>query len=185
MGQCKGIAVNTRLSWAEEHHGREGVERLLATLTADQRAVLEARVLPHAWVPMNLFVALNVNADRLFGKGDLALCKTLGAWAAEKNLPKIFRMFYRLGTPMFVFEKAAKLWSQHYDTGQLVPNSPAANEIRLVLRDFDDPHRAHCLSVLGWAARSIEMSGGKNVVADETRCRTTGSLVCELRLKWS
>ena len=184
MANCKGIAVTTRLAYAEEHHAEEGLKQLVASLPIEFRALIEARVLPHAWVPMDLFIALNVNADRLFGAGDLALCQAMGGWAAEKNLPKLFRIFYRLGTPMFIFSKAAKLWSQHYDSGRMEPSSPGPNEVRLTIYDFEQPHRAHCLSVLGWAARSIQMSGGKQLGADELRCRTRGDACCELQLSW-
>ncbi len=185
MANCKGIAVLTRLTYAEVHHGAEGRKQLLESLEPAQRAMLEGHVLPHAWVPFDLFIALNVNADRLFGSGDLSLCRTMGAWSAEKSLPTLFRIFYRFGTPMFIFGKAAKLWSHHYDSGWLEPQSPAPNEVRLLIHDLQSPHRAHCLSVLGWAGRSIEMSGGKLVVQEETRCRTRGAPVCELRLTWT
>jgi hypothetical protein len=184
MANCKGLAVNMRLAYAERFHGQEGLAQLVASLTPEHRATIEARVLPHAWVPMDLFIALNVNADRLFGKGDLALCQGMGAWAAEKSLPTLFRIFYRLGTPMFIFGKAAKLWSQHYDSGWLEPMSPGPNEVHLLLHELQQPHRAHCLSVLGWAARSIEMSGGTLAGAEELRCRTRGDDVCDLSLRW-
>lgn len=184
MANCKGIAVTARLAYAEEVHGAAGLKQLLDSLSPEHRALVEGRILPHAWVPIELFIALNVNADKLWGSGDLALCQVLGAWAAEKNLPTLFRIFYRLGTPMFIFSKAAKLWLQHYDTGRLEPTSPGPNEVRLLLHDFGQPHRAHCLSVLGWAARSIEMSGGKLTACEEPRCRTRGDPFCELLLRW-
>lgn len=185
MANCKGLAVNMRFLWAQAHHGEEGRRRLIDALTPEHRALFDANILPHAWVPLGLFNDVNVCADRLFGTGDLALCVKLGAWAAEKSLPTLFRIFYRLGSPMFIFNKAAKLWSAHYDTGRLEPLNPAPNEVRLVLHDHGLPHRAHCLSVLGWATRSVEMSGGKVVISDEVRCRTKGDPVCELRISWN
>ncbi len=181
---CKGIAVNTRLTWVEEHHGEAGLSAVLGALSPEQRKMIDGRVLPHAWVPIELFIALNVAADQQFGKGDLALCVTMGAWAAEKTLPRVFKIFYRFGSPMFIFEKAAKLWSAHYDSGRLDPRSPAPDQIVLSLHDFATPHRAHCLSVLGWATKSIELSGGRVLAADERACRTRGAKCCELALSW-
>lgn len=185
MANCKGLAVQMRLQYAEAFHGAEGRRQLLAALSPEHRALVEGHVLPHAWVPMELFLALNVAADRLFGAGDLKLCEAMGAWAAEKSLPTLFRIFYRFGTPMFIFGKAAKLWSAHYDSGRLEPVSPAPNDIRLRLHDHAHPHRAHCLSVLGWARRSAEMSGAKVTVADELQCRTKGAPHCELKICWA
>jgi hypothetical protein len=184
MAHCKGLAVTSRLRWVEEHHGIEGLEKVKAALTPEHQALLAGHVLPHAWVPMALFTELNVAADRLFGAGDLKLCQTMGAWAAEATLPKVFKLFYRLGSPMFIFERAAKLWTAHYDTGSLHPSRDEAGTVHLIIKDVANPHRAHCLSVLGWAAKSIELSGSKVTLAEETRCRTRGDDCCEIQLAW-
>ena len=133
MANCKGIAVTSRFSWVEQNHGDEALRTLLDSLEPNHRARIDERILPHAWIPIGLFINLNVNLDRQFGSGNLAMCKTLGAWAAEKNLPSLFRIFYRLGTPMFIFTKASKLWSQHYDSGRLDAKSGQPNEVRLEL----------------------------------------------------
>lgn len=56
---------------------------------------------------------------------------------------------------------------------------------RLVLSDFGLPHRAHCLSVLGWARKSVELAGATVTYAEEERCRTLGHKDCELVLRWT
>ncbi len=184
MAHCKGIAVMARLRWVESHHGAQGLDRFLGALTPADRATLDGHVLPHAWVPLDLFIHVNEVADRLFGQGDLQLCVELGAWSAEQNLPRLFRLFYRLGTPMFIFNNAARLWSAHYDSGKLETWREESGLAHLVIKDFDQPHRAHCFSVLGWATKSVEISGAKVTQSLERRCRTRGDEVCELVVGW-
>lgn len=184
MVHSKGIAVTSRLHFVEEKYGPEGTGRLLAALTAEDRSLIDARILPHAWVPFDLFVRVNVEADRLFGKGDLKTCFEMGAYAAELSLPRVFKLFYRLGTPMFIFTKAAKLWSAHYDSGRLTATRDEQGLVHLEICNFGQPHRAHCLSVLGWAAKSIELSGAKVTRADEVKCRTWNHSACELVVGW-
>jgi len=183
MACCKGIAVTSRVKYVQEHHGEAGLGALLEALPED-RPLLEAHVLPHAWVPMDVFIRVNVAADRLFGRGDLKLCQEMGAWAAERTLPTLFKLFFRLGTPMFVFNKASKLWSAHYDTGTMVAERHGDGPAHLFIRDFAQPHRAHCLSVLGWASKSVALSGAKLARAEEPRCRTHGAPECELVVEW-
>ncbi|MCA2977955.1 MAG: hypothetical protein INH37_06700 [Myxococcaceae bacterium] len=185
MAHCKGIAVIARLKWVRRFHGDAGARRLHDALSAPTRDALERHILPHDWVPMRTFVEVNVAVDRLFGSGDLRLCKDLGAWAAQENLPRLFRLFYRLGTPGFMFERAAKLWSAHYDSGRLTLVLPTEKRAHLSLFDFAEPHRAHCLSVLGWAAKSVELSGARVVESDEARCRTRGDDRCEFVVSWA
>jgi hypothetical protein len=184
MSNVKGAAITARLRFVRERHGDAGLRRLLDEVSPAARAALDARVLPQAWVPYDHFVEVAVTADRLFGRGDLALCQEMGRHAAEVNLPTLYRIFYRLGSVQYILRKAAQLWSVHYDSGQLAAMEEGAGATRLEIVAFERPHRAHCLSVLGWAARSIELSGGTVLKAEEERCRTRGDESCEIVLRW-
>jgi hypothetical protein len=185
MANCKGIAVTARLRYAEVMHGEPGLRQLIDALEPQVRQVVDGHILPHAWVPMDVFVAVNVAADRLFGKGDLRLCQDMGAWAADRNLPKLFRLFYKLGSPAFVLTNAPKLWSAHYDSGHLEVVRKGEKSLELSVCEFAVPHRAHCLSVLGWVGKSIEISGGTLTRAEEVTCRTTGGKACTMAVQWS
>jgi hypothetical protein len=185
MSDVKGAAITARVRFVRERYGEEGYARLLDALSEPLRARLAGRILPHEWAPFELFVALNVAADRLFGAGDLALCYEMGRYSAEVNLPSLYRLFYRLGSPMFIFRKAARLWDVHYTSGRLTPVEERPGAVRLHVEDIAEPHRAHCLSVLGWASRSIELSGGRVDEATESACRTRGDPMCVMRVAWS
>lgn len=180
MPNVKGAAITARLRFLRERHGEGGLRRVLDALPPEERAMVDARILPQSWAPYRLFVHLSVEADRLFGKGDYALCYEMGRFAAEVNLPTLYRLFYKLGNPLFIMRRAAQLWSVHYDSGRMVPVEGEPGVIRLRIEDFESPHRAHCQSVLGWASKSIELSGGILSGAEEERCRTRGADACEL-----
>lgn len=184
MSNVKGAAITARLRFVQERYGGGALRRVLDALPRDEREVLERRVLPQEWVSYELFVDLSVAIDRACGAGDLKLCFELGKFSAHVNLPSIYKLFYRLGSPMFMFNKTSRLWRIHYDSGLLIPEEDGPNGVRLRIEDFEKPHRAHCLSVLGWAAGSIELSGGTIHRAVEDRCRTKGDRSCELALRW-
>lgn len=185
MAQVKGSAVTSRVRYVRERFGETAYRRLRDSLSPEHREILDGRVLPHAWVPYELFIAFNVEADRMFGKGDLALCFEMAKYGAEVNLPTLYRIFYRLNTPQFIFRKAARLWEVHYDSGKLIPVDETEHSIGIRIEDFAEPHRAHCLSVLGWAVRSTELSGAMVKDYAEDRCRTRGDVACEMRLSWT
>jgi hypothetical protein len=184
MAQVKGSAVLARLQFVNERFGHQAGAQLLEALPEADRRALQAHILPHSWVPYDLFIDLSVAIDQLFGKGDLALCYEQGRYAAEVNLPTLYRIFYRLGTPLFIFRKAARVWEVHYDSGRLIPLQESPNTVRIRIVDFERPHRAHCLSVKGWAARSVEMSGAMIESMSEERCRLWGDGSCEMSLTW-
>lgn len=185
MVQVKGSTITARVRWIREHHGEGAWIGLRDSLPDDDRIFLEGRVLPHTWVPYDVFLHLSIAIDRRFGAGDLELCRVVARYAAEVNLPTLYRVFYRFGTPTFILRKAARLWDVHYSSGRLEVEEIEAGHVVLRILDFERPHRAHCLAVLGWAERSTELSGATLRRAEETRCRTRGDDVCEMRLEWS
>ncbi|MBI2893331.1 MAG: hypothetical protein HYY06_07240, partial [Deltaproteobacteria bacterium] len=112
------------------------------------------------------------------------LCLEMGRFGATVNLPTIYRVFLRFGSPMFLLQKASRLWQVNYDSGALVATREGKQGARLRIEAFDRPHRAHCLSVLGWSSRAVELTGFKVVSAREEKCRTRGDEACELVLDW-
>lgn len=184
MSHVKGSAITSRVRFVQERYGEAGLRRVLDALPIASRARLEKRILPHEWIAFDTFVDINTVTDKLFGAGDLQLCIEMGRFGARVNLPTIYRLFYRFGTPLYIFRKAAHVWSVHYDSGRIRASEEGHGHIRIAIEQFDRPHRAHCLSVLGWAAGSIELSGGTVSSAEETACRTRGADACELALHY-
>lgn len=183
MSRVKGSAVTSRVRFIRERGGEDMLRAVRAALSESSRVQLERGVLPHAWVPFELFVELNVAADERLGRGDLLLCREMGRYGAKVNLPTLYRIFYRLGSLPFLLRQAARLWEVHYDSGRLdVDLRPG--EAALTITEFDTPHRSHCLSVLGWAEAAGELSGAKIIEAREVSCRAGGAAQCELFLRW-
>jgi hypothetical protein len=184
MPNVKGSAITSRTLWVRLHGGEEGVERLRASLSPKARAVVDEPPHKATWYPFDVFVELNTVIDKVFGKGDLSRVKELGRFGADANLTTVYRLFYMVGTPKWIMDRAARLWDLHYDSGRLIVQRYPGNEIELRIHGFGSPDKTHCLSVLGWAERSLELSGGKTVVAEEVRCRTRGDTECAIHGTW-
>jgi hypothetical protein len=180
----KGSALASRLLWVRLNHGEAGLARVTADGSAALRAVAEAGAVHARWYPLEVFVELNTALDRLFGAGDTALIRELGRYSADANLTTIYRLFYKVGTVRWILSRGPRLWGVHYDAGSLVIRYLGAHEVELEIVDFPTPHRAHCLAVMGWAERSIELSGGEQVTTHEVGCRANGDLRCRFRLRW-
>lgn len=180
----KGSAITSRLRYVREHADEDVLREIKNGLSPENRDILEKGVLPHAWVPYSLYVELNVEADRVLGRGDLELCREMGRYGARVNLPTLYRIFLRMGSVPFMLRKAAKLWNVHYDSGSIDVEVLPGESARLTISDFDEPHRAHCLSVLGWAEGAAAITGASIVGAREESCRTWGDATCKLFLAW-
>lgn len=183
----KGSAITARVRYVRELYGEPGVRRVKEALSAESRRRLEEKVMPHDWVPLEMFIELNTEIDRLYGRGDLELCRELGRYASKVNLPTLYRIFYALGSPRFILSRAIRVWDVHYDSGRIdatFEEIPPLEKAILSVREFAEPHPVHCLSVLGWVERSVELSGGEVKDARETKCRTKGADVCRFEVTY-
>jgi hypothetical protein len=184
MPNVRASAILARLKWVEKHHGPEARRAILAAIAPSQAAALALAVNPTFWVPFDSFVALCETIDRTYGAGDLALCRVLGRYAADVNLPTLYRIFYKLGSFRYIVSKATAVWSTHYDSGRAstrdIPRGAA-----FIVEGFATPHRVHCLSVLGWMEQSAVISGATVKIAREVKCRTRGDAVCEFHVEYT
>lgn len=183
MPNVRASAILARLRWVEEHHGREAKRAMLVSLQPRHATAIMAAVNPSMWVPFDAFVALCEAIDRAYGSGDLSLCRTLGRYAADVNLPTLYRIFYKLGSVRFIISKASAVWSTHYDSGR-ARTEDIPGGIAFIVEGFATPHRAHCLSILGWMEGSAAISGAKVTSAREVKCRTRGDNVCLFQLEY-
>lgn len=184
MANVKGTAFSSRLLWVRLNHGQEGLERLAAAVDSGLAELLHEGAVMSRWYPFEQFVELNLAIDRMYGRGDLSLIKSLGRHGADANLTTIYRLFYKVGTVKWILARASRLWGLHYDSGNLYVDMYPGREVGLRIENFETPHQAHCLSVLGWAERSIELSGGADVKIVEIACRTRGGPACRFRAGW-
>jgi predicted hydrocarbon binding protein len=185
VSNVKGAAFSSRLLWVRLNHGDQGLARLRAAVTPPVAELIDAGAVMARWYPFEQFVDLNEQIDRLFGKGDLALVRELGRHGAHANLTTIYRLFYKVGTVRWIAGRATRLWGLHYDSGRMLMVQLPGKEMEMRIEAFDTPHRTHCLSVMGWAERSVELSGGKDVTSEELSCRAIGDTNCRFRVRWT
>ena len=184
MARVKGAAFVSRTKWVRFNQGEAGLERLITHVSEPLRAVLEKGPVMATWYPFESFVELNLAIDELFGKGDMALIRSLGRHGADANLTTIYKLFYKVGTVKWLLARAARLWGMHYDAGRLLLVQAPGKEVEMIIKDFPTPHRAHCMSIEGWAERSVELSGGHDVVTETLGCRASGAEGCRFRVIW-
>src|ERR671930_1128633 len=88
MQQIKGAILKSRLSFVEQHFGKEGVQRVLAGLPQNDQRTLRM-LFTSNWYPFELGKALDDAIVRVLGGGKPEFFERLGAASAEKNLATI------------------------------------------------------------------------------------------------
>jgi hypothetical protein len=184
--KVKGTAISGRLGYARRRGGEEAVQAIVAGITdRETRELLaDGKALKSVWYPFSALVDITVGIDRRFGKGDLGIVQEVGGDVAEADLNGVYKLFMSFASPHYLVDKAASIWRNYYDSGELVVIDRGERFAVLELRDFATPHRAHCLSVLGWMVRSLKLTGCKNVRGEHLKCRCLGDATCTWRGDW-
>jgi uncharacterized protein (TIGR02265 family) len=186
MTSIKGSVLRTRLALVEDLAPDDGLKRVFARLTEQERDVLTS-LLASAWYPFDLGRRLDEAIVHELGSGRPEFFEKLGEASAEKNLGAggVHRRFLVPGDPQAFLEKAPLIYSYYYDEGRRDYERTGEKEAVLTTHDAETFSAPDCLTVVGWYRRALEMCGAASPRVVEEECRAKGGTVCRYRLSWS
>jgi hypothetical protein len=173
----KGSAFTARFAYLRERYGSRW-EQLVATFDPETQVLARGPCLKGSWYDFACFVDLNVKAERMFGDGRMTLVRELGKNAAMVNLPGLYKLFYKVGSPDFILGKAATIWRQHHDTGHAEGGTTSPNSAYYRVYEFAAPHVTLCRSLEGFLYGSLEAMRMSDVKITEPQCRLRGDECC-------
>ena len=183
MQQIKGAVLKSRLAFLEEHAGKEGVQRVLATLpAADQRTL--RMLFTSNWYPFELGKTLDDAIVRVLGGGRTEFFERLGEASAEKNLVSIHSCYLSRGDAHGFLAKSPSIYSLYYEAGRREYQPTGPKEGVLTTHDAETFSAADCLTVVGWYRKALEMCGVSRPRIQEDECRASGGQVCRYRVRW-
>jgi hypothetical protein len=180
--RCKGSLISGRLGYVEDHFATRWREYLEA-LSGSTRQIIETGILKSSWYPFEAFLDVSGTAERLFGDGDYQVVRAMAARSARVNMPTLYKIFLRLGSPEFMMKKVASLWQVHYDSG--VATSIAGDHRgRVDVVDFGRPDPLHCNGITGFMEECLRLVSITRFEIIHTKCRCRGDDVCRWDSTW-
>jgi hypothetical protein len=181
--KIKGSVLRSRLAFVEEQAGAEGLERVLARLSAEDREVL-SRLLPAGWYPFELGRLVDQAIVEVLGGGDENYFVRLGRDSATRNLTGVHRAFVRPGDPHGFLVQSPDIHVFYYDRGHRTYERTGEKEGVFTTYDAETFSTADCLTIVGWHTKALEMCGATGVRIVEEECRARGGQVCRYRVRW-
>jgi uncharacterized protein (TIGR02265 family) len=186
-GKVKGTLVIARMKYLRAR-GDEDAERVLRRLSAADQQVLRGMLLPSSWYPADLLLRLEMTAAAILSRGDRRqLFLDMGRFTAETNLGPtgVQRPYLKEGDPHFLLRNVPRMYSAQHAGGvrSYEESGPKGAVVRTV--EGEEPNAEDCLTAVGWLRRAIELSGGRIVTVEETRCRARGADSCEYVCRWA
>ena len=190
--KVKGITILGLVKLLKKRTDQEDMQRVLDDLGETDRQVLDERILVSSWYPYRVFHNLLESMDRVLGNGDGKMAYEIGRLAAERDLTTIYRSILSFLSTGFITKKALAAWRNYYSSGglELVQDETEKTEtgtkriMSFKLSDFRTMSQVHCMNILGWCEKFVELLGATDIEVEETSCIHKGGDYCEFRLSW-
>ncbi len=182
--QIKGMIINARKDFVEEHFGDDAWEKVVASLPAEDQKMLENLVLTASWYPFEFGKRIDEVIVEILGEGDEEIFEEIGAKSARRNLTKVQKSFLTSGDPQAFLKKAPLIYKFYYDTGRREYEQTGAKSGVLTTYDAKTFSIPDCLTVVGWYKEALHMCGAKNVDIEEEECRARSGSCCRYVVSW-
>jgi hypothetical protein len=183
--RIKGASLLARLEYVMEKGGPELRTRVLQKLAPAERTLLDGRLLPSSFVPLELNQRLDEAIAAAINPLDpRGVYRELGRASAHKNLQKFHRIFVRDKTAHALLEGFPAVRGTYYSDGTASYERTGATAGVLRVKGAHSHSLPDCESTAGYFERALELVGGRDVVVELARCRSRGDALCELRCSW-
>jgi uncharacterized protein (TIGR02265 family) len=183
LQQVKGAVLKSRLAFVEEHFTKEGVQRVLQSLSPDDQRPLRM-LFTSNWYPFELGRRLDDAIVQVLGSGRPEFFERLGAASADKNLSSLHAGYLTPGDPHAFLAKAPQIYALYYETGRREYQRTGDTSGVLITHDAEAFSAPDCLTVVGWYRRALELCGASGVQVKEVECRAKGGTVCRYEVSW-
>jgi len=114
---------------------------------------------------------------------------TRGAWESGKfsasyAQKRIFKLFFKIGSPQFIIERAARVFSSYYPEGELQVAESDSNRVVLQIVKFPEPYRILDYDMAGWMDGTMELLNCRQGKVEITKSMAEGDPVTEFIATW-
>jgi uncharacterized protein (TIGR02265 family) len=182
--QIRGTVLKSRLAFVEEVAGKDGVQRVLALLPAEDQQVFNM-IMTISWYPFALGTRLDQAIVTAIGAGDPRYFERLGEASAAKNLASMHRPYLTKGDAHGFLAKAPQIYRMYYEVGHREYERTGEREGVLTTHDAETFSVPDCSTVVGWHRKALEMCDVQGARVVEEQCRAKGAANCRYRVSWS
>ncbi len=181
--EVKGTLLGARRRYVLERWGQAALDDVVSRLSEPDRGPVLSPVLPFAWYPMRTL--MEIDRAIVLGpmKGDVREMKHFGSTIARYDLPTVYKMLFKFGTPAFVIKRVSIPYGQYFKGGTMRGESRAPNTAAVTMEGVF-PEYLCKWGVSGWFTAAIELSGGQDVEVTEVDCIHQGRAACRWEARW-
>jgi hypothetical protein len=185
-GCVKGTAWSATYDYYLNRFGREGIQKVLNALSAEDRELFSKHILPVMWLNYGAFMRFVLTVDQVLGKGDRQLVKDASVYNAQRDLHGVYKMFISFTSPDVLIRSVPAFYRQMLNRGSMTAQYDRdAKRGSLKLVDFPDMPLYHEFDHLPYFEECFRLSrGGKNIRGSHPKCIARGDPYCLYEFTW-
>jgi hypothetical protein len=180
----KGNLLSSRPRYVREQWGDAGYADVASRLPSPARAIFEGNILPFAWYPFPDMAEIDRAIVGGPMGGDVSQMKAFGSTIARYDLPTLYKMLFKIGTPAFFMKRINAVYSTYVRGGAIGTSSVSRNHAVLAQTKGNLPFYFCDQGIPGWFMAAIELSGGQQVRVIQSECVHTGGARCTWDAEW-
>ena len=182
--EIKGSAVKSIPDYLRKFHP-DKFSTWLDSLPEKSRQIFSGGVMPSGWYSLEDAAVIPTKALGMLIFDDAEK----GAWqcgrySAESALTGIYKFFIKTASPVFIIERAGKIFSTYYQPSEMKLVEKGSEYVVLHITKFDEPNILIEKRIAGWIERAMEIHGLGYVSVTIDKSLTRGDAVTEIRVKW-
>jgi hypothetical protein len=178
----KGSLLSARPRYLKETWGDDALKGVLAVLDGPTRATLESAILPFAWYPFETLLKIDEAIIEGPMKGDITQIKPFGRAVAQYDLPTIYKVLFKIGTPAFLIKRVGTVYGTYVKGGSMT--AAVVGKTASVTLTGALPAYFCQQGIPGWFTAALELSGAKAVRVTEGACIHRRAANCRWDATW-
>lgn len=180
----KGSLMSKR-AWYVKRFYESAFDAVVEKLEGDARKYMLEPPLTMSWCSFGAM--MDIDRAILEGpmKNDFAKMKHFGSEIAKHDLPTLYKVLFKVGSPAFVMRRMNIAAIQYIQDTSISSETPTDKSAVLVLGKRTWPLYFCSYGAPGWYTAAAELSGGKDVKVSHVACRHKGAPTCKWDVTWS
>lgn len=180
----KGVAFVHTNKYIVKTYGEDTLQRILSFMPeVSRQEVADAAI--SVWYPVEYASYYLASLQRVLGRGDTQIIFKVSKEAGKEAFSLLYKVFFRLGNPGWVIERAPSIWRTVSTQGFLNVVERDAKHVVVRLTNFDYRDTLFCGERLRALIQApLELSGCEITESLHTVCVAKGGPYCEWRYTW-
>lgn len=182
-GMIKGGMMAAHVTWATRDRLPDYVARFWGAVPPNVADKVRGLILPIKWYEFADLIAIDRAIVKVYGGGDIAILRDIGAMSASLNLSGVYKVYQRDSIHDFL-TNSAKLHSKFQDFGEAAYRRTGDCSGQMSLSKYISYSPLYCESAIGFYRQALEIHSARDVSVAEIRCQCLDSESCTYEISW-